>query len=158
MSDLKNILIALLCTMSDNRSLSVPRLIKSVYLFDWTSVLNFRSEHARLDWSCGMCGPTCDEVLQTINANPSVFRLEEKDNHIGGRKTVVVCLSEMNRSGLSEMEWKAVEHVSSATRGLPWDELVQLISSTMPVVISHYGSPLDLVRAASLRNRALGRT
>lgn len=158
MSELKNVLVALLCALSDKRSLSVPRLIKSVYLFDWTSVLNFKYEHARLAWSCGMCGPTCDDVLQTINANPSEFRLLEKDNYIGGKKTVVISLLEMSRDRLSETEWKAIEHVARVTRGLPWGELVQLISSTMPVVISHYGSPLDLVRAADLRNRALGRT
>ena len=157
MSDLKEILIAMIWALSDAKRVSLPRLVKAMYLYDWTSVLNFGAQSPALPWSCGMCGPTSSRINETIRVNADSFSVCEASNHVGGRKTMVVCNALNTYSCLSEAEQRAIRHVADAIRGMPWDDLSLLISSTMPVVISTYGEPLDLVRAAQLRRAANGR-
>lgn len=157
MSPLKDVIVALLCALSETRSISLPRLIKLIYLFDWTSVLNFHQPAPRLTWSCGICGPTSEEIISTIEESPAIFHTYQKDNHVGGEKTMVRCTDNYPPPTLSGNEQRALDHVVSATRKMKWDDLVLLISSTMPIVISNFGEPLNILRAATLRNKALGR-
>lgn len=157
MSSLKDIIVALLCALSETRSASLPRLIKLLYLFDWTSVLNFHQPTPRIVWSCGICGPTSEEIIKVIQNNPDAFYIYKKDNYVGGEKTMVRCADSSPESTLSENERRALSHVVSATKKMRWDDLTLLISSTMPIIISNFGEPLDLSRAAILRNQALGR-
>lgn len=154
MSDLKEILIAMIWSLSDSKRVSMPRLVKAMYLYDWTSVLNFGAQSPALPWSCGMCGPTSSSINETIRRNADSFSVCEASNHVGGTKTVVVCVAHDTYSELSEAEQRAIRHVAGAIRGMPWDDLSLLIASTMPIVISTYGEPLDLVRAAQLRRAA----
>lgn len=155
MDSLKDIVYALIRGLSDVGHLSMPRLIKSLYLFDWSCVLNNRCNGQQFQWSCGMCGPFCEQISNDIIEDKKAFRTYLKDNHYGGMKLVVECTDTKYAPQLSETSMKAVEHVIKETKGMQWNDFVRLISSTMPVVMSNLDEPLDLLRAAEFRKQSV---
>lgn len=157
MDTIKDIVYALVNGISENHQMSLLRIVKLVYLFDWSCVLNFGCLASKFQWSCGMCGPSCEQILQSIANSTETYRTFAKDNRQGGEKVMVECIDHNYTPHLSEPCEKAVSHVVRATRGNSWNDLVRLVSSTMPVVISSLDEPLDLSRAAVIRRKMLGK-
>lgn len=151
MNEIKDIVYRLLVGLSDQGELSVPRLIKSLYLYDWSATLNAQHKDPRLNWVLSMCGPSCALVEEVVNENPGLFRRFQKDNHVGGVKEMVSACRKDYMPVLSPEGERAVNHVVRVAKGLSWTELSQLIASTMPMVMASVGGALDLERAAQVR-------
>lgn len=155
MDTFKDIVYTLTLKLSSERQLSMPRLIKALYLFDWSSVLNGRAENARFKWSCGMCGPMCEQITLELQRDGEAFGLFTVDNHLGGKKVMVKCVDLNYLPALSEPLQRAVNHVVRIIKDMTWNEIALLVSSTMPVVMSTMGEPLDLKRAAEERRKSI---
>jgi hypothetical protein len=97
------------------------------------------------------------DIEEYIKNEPKSFRTFYKDNYCGGTKLMVECVDKDYVPALSLQLQKAVRHVVRTTRGMSWNNLALLISSTMPVVISSLDKPLDLDRAAEIRRKMLGK-
>ena len=151
MNEIKDIVYRLLVGLSDQGELSMPRLIKSLYLYDWSATLNARHKDPRLNWMLSMCGPSCALVEEVVDKNPDLFRRFQKDNHIGGMKEMVAACCNGYLPVLSPEVERAIDHVVRVTKGLRWAELSQLIASTMPMVMASVGGALDLENAARVR-------
>lgn len=154
MDTFKDIVYSLVLQLSEERQLSMPRLVKALYLFDWTSVLNFGAENARFKWSCGMCGPMCEQIALELQRDGKTFSIFTVDNHLGGKKVMVRCVDVYSPT-LSEPLQGAVNHVVRTIKGMTWNQIALLVSSTMPVVMSTMGEPLDLKRAADDRRKSV---
>ena len=157
MNDIKDIIYKLLVSLSDCGELSMPRLIKSLYLYDWSATLNAQHKDPRLNWMLSMCGPSCALVEEVIDKNPNLFRRFQKDNHIGGMKEMVAARRDGYLPALSSVVERAVDHVVRVTKGLRWTELSQLIASTMPIVMASVGGALDLENAARVRKSGIAK-
>lgn len=157
MDGIKDVAYAIVNGITDNHQASVARMLKLMYLFDWSRVLNFGGAEPKYQWSCGMCGPSCEQILNTIMTDTQSFRTYYKDNRQGGEKLMVDCIDNDYSPQLSAQCAKAVSHVVRETKGNCWNDLVRLVSSTMPVVLSSINSPLDLTKAAEIRRKALGK-
>lgn len=157
MDGIKDIAYAIVNGITDNHQTSVARVIKLMYLFDWSLVLNFGGVESKYQWSCGMCGPSSEQILNAIMTDTQSFRTYYKSNRQGGEKLMVDCMDHGYSPQLSEQCAKSVAHVVRATKGNCWNDLVRLVSSTMPVVLSSMNNPLDLAKAAEVRRKALGK-
>lgn len=151
MNELKDIIYSLVVGLSTKKELSIPRLIKAMYLYDWSSTLNSQEKDARLNWTYSMCGPACREVQETIAGNAHLFNIYRKDNHVGGIKEMVRVCDDDCSVALTGAAKRAVDHVIRVIKNLTWQELSHLIYSTMPMVMASVGSNLDLVKAAEVR-------
>lgn len=157
MSELKDIIYSLVAGLADSKEVSMPRLIKAMYLYDWSAILNSHVKDSRLNWTYSMCGPACPMVEKCVADNPLLFNRYRKDNHVGGQKEMVRIVQDDYVPALSDESIRAVSHVIHVIRGLSWQELSHLIYSTMPMVMASVGGPLDLERAAQVRWAALNR-
>ena len=155
MDTFKDIVYSLVLQLSEERQLSLLRIVKALYLFDWSSVLNLRAERARFKWSCGMCGPICEQISVAIQNDNKAFYVFTVNNHQGGKKVMVRCIDMDYSPTLSVPCQKAINHVVRTIKGMSWDELALLVSSTMPVVMSTMGEPLNLKLAAEERRKTL---
>lgn len=155
MDTFKDIVYSLVLQLSDERQLSMPRLVKALYLFDWSSVLNLRAANARFKWSCGMCGPMCEQITLELKMDSKAFAVSTVGNHLGGKKVMVKCADLGYSPTLSEPLERAISHVVRTIKDMTWDQIALLVSSTMPVVMSTMGEPLDLRRAAEERRKSL---
>lgn len=155
MNEIKDIVYRLLVGLSDRGELSMPRLIKSLYLYDWSATLNASYKDPRLNWMLSMCGPSCALVEEVVDKNPDLFKRFQKDNHVGGMKEMVSACRNDYLPVLSPEGERAVNHVVRVAKGLSWTELSQLIASTMPMVMASVGGVLDLERAAQVRRSGI---
>lgn len=151
MNELQDIIYSLVVGLSDRKELSLPRLIKAVYLYDWSATLNSGEKDPRLNWTFSMCGPACRRVEEVVNSNTQLFNLYKKDNHVGGQKEMVRISQGDYHPVLTDAAERAVSHVVRVAKPLKWRELSCLIYSTMPMVMASVGGPLDLVGAAYVR-------
>ena len=157
MDTIKDIVYAITDGITNTHKMSVARMVKLLYLYDWSCVLNFGGIESKFEWSCGMCGPSSDQVINAISNDSQSYRTFYKDNRQGGEKLMIECIDRNYVPQLSEVSMKAVSHVVRVTKEHKWNDLVRLVSSTIPVVMSSMNEPLDLIRAAEIRRKMLGK-
>lgn len=155
MNELSDIIYSLVMGLSDRKEVSMPRLIKAMYLYDWSSTLNSQIKDGRLSWTYSMCGPACRLIEETVKGNPQLFDRYYKDNHVGGQKEMVRITKDDHYPALSDEAGRAVDHVIRVIKNLTWQELSHLIYSTMPMVMASIGGTLDLEMAAQVRRAGM---
>ena len=77
MNELKDIVWSVL---APDRGMRLPRLIKEVYLVDWKCAFNYPPRPCDFKWVYGPCGPTSEKIVECIENNPEMFRVDEAQN------------------------------------------------------------------------------
>lgn len=128
---------------------SLPRLIKLMYLADWRESLMCQSQITNVSWKIGSCGPSADEIYEQLKNDVSRFEISSIPDKFGNPKTIVRCVEKAgNVDALTETQRDATDFILSITANRSWESLSSLVSSTFPVATSETGAILDLPELA----------
>ncbi len=147
MSNLKDI-IAYYCDRYPHKDeLSKARLTKMVYLADWKSAITRGEQISNIKWIYNHYGPYVDDVTHVAQSDP-LFHVESTTNMFGKDKEVVRLRSENYTPFLTEDEKRILDHIIKVTHTRYWNDFMELVYSTYPIIKSEKYTDLDLVKFA----------
>ena len=140
--------IGYLCDNYPYRSeLSKARLTKMVYLADWKSVIERGDQMTDIRWFFHNYGPYVDDIWH-VAAGDERFDLTHGYNFYGGVKDTITVAKPFKSKSLSGKDKEMLDHVIEQTKRLYWNDFIQLVYSTYPVLTGTRGEYLDLNGAA----------
>ena len=128
--------------------LSNARVTKMVYLSDWHQAIQHGRQVTPINWYFDNYGPFVWDVKKAVEANPSLFSVEETRNYFGTPKILLSLRQSGYAPQVTPDEQASLDHVIEATKRLSWDAFIKLVYSTHPVASSQRYSQLDLVAKA----------
>jgi hypothetical protein len=141
--------VAYLCHAYPHKGdLSKARLTKMVYLADWRSAIIRGHQITEIEWIFNYYGPYVDAVIDAIRDDP-VFSIIQTANMFGGQKEIVQLNTETTWSSLTEEDIEILDFVIAETAPLYWNQFMQLVYSTYPIVSQPRFTPLELAALAS---------
>lgn len=144
MDSIQDVSYAIIMRMTNNKIMSINRLVKLVYLVDWSATLNHSNKIGGLNWRNGLCGPNDTHILGAIQQCRTIFEVRNRPNCAGIQEVVI--LNYEYHPVLSEKVLCAIQHIAKVAMRLPWDKLSLLVSSTYPMLVSQVGDSLDLIK------------
>jgi len=163
---ISNIIKYLLKEYPLKSELSASRLTKMIYLMDWKSSIDLGRQITNAQWHFDHYGPYVDDFVKLAKEDKDIF-VENTSNYYGGKKQLFK-LSEKFQGNfdLTKEQKDIADFVIDATKQKNYEDFIQLVYSTYPVISSDRYSDLDLVGSAakykeileSSSNKALHRT
>jgi hypothetical protein len=129
--------------------LSKARLTKLVYLADWRSAIDNKSQLTRIEWFYNNYGPYVSDVVDEARQDRS-FRVESTWNAFGANKDLVSLRDPKNVDypTLSRDDKEVLDEVIAATKGMTFNEFIEFVYGTYPVQTQERYSRLDLLSLA----------
>src|SRR5918994_1580631 len=141
--------VAYLCHAYPHKGdLSKARLTKMVYLADWRSAIIRGHQITEIEWIYNYYGPYVEAVIDAIRDDPA-FSVIQTANMFGDQKEIVQLNTETSWPSLTEEDIKILDFVIEETAPLYWNEFIQLVYSTYPIVSRPRFTPLELAALAS---------
>ena len=134
--------------------LSKARVVKMVYLADWKSALLHQQQLTGIQWYFNHYGPYVSDVIDAIKNNPD-FTISIQTNIYGESKELIRINDKYSAPILSDEVKSILDFVIEKTAPLSWEEFIQLVYSTYPIVTQAKYSDLDLVNLAMLYKESL---
>lgn len=129
--------------------LSNARLTKMVYLVDWRSAFDYGEQITDINWYFDNYGPFVHDVEDTINNNTDLIKRVDTYNMYGTKKTMFVLKNEnICFDNISENIKSTIDLIIEVTKGLYWQEFINFVYSTYPIVTSERYTYLNLVQKA----------
>ncbi|HAS6345868.1 TPA: DUF4065 domain-containing protein [Vibrio vulnificus] len=142
------LIIAYLCQMYPYRDeLSKSRLTKLVYLADWYSALADEQQLTDIHWHFNHYGPYVDEVVEDIMRSP-FFSMEHQQTIYGTDKYLVRFNGRIEPEEINPRIRQILDTVIIDTQRLYYNDFINYVYSTYPVVVSNRYNDLDLVALA----------
>ncbi|RZM80366.1 hypothetical protein C3B51_12465 [Pseudoalteromonas rubra] len=143
-----NIIKYILLNYPHKDELSASRLTKMLYLVDWKSSLDSNRQITNANWFFNHYGPYVEDFIEMARLDRDIV-IEEATTFYGGYKQMLRLEQySSNDIYIGVFERGVVDFVISATKDKHYDEFIQLVYSTYPVVSSQRYSHLDLVAKA----------
>jgi hypothetical protein len=128
--------------------LSKARLTKMVYLADWRSAITRHRQITSIRWRYNHHGPYVKDV-EDLARNDPALTITRTYNAFGSEKEVISAKDGAAMSPpLPDEERKVLDYVIEITAPMYWDEFVQLVYSTWPILTQPRYETLDLVGLA----------
>lgn len=147
MPELRDVVAYLCKNYPHKHELSKARLTKLVYLADWKSVLDQQHQLTKINWIFNQYGPYVDDVYDAAIRDPD-FNVQSTTNMYGNPKHTISLKHDIDIRSLTKTDVDILNHVIEQTRRLNWNEFIQLVYSTYPILTGTRGHPMDLVAAA----------
>jgi len=128
--------------------LAVSRLTKLVYLSDWKNALEHQEQITDTNWIYDQYGPYVTDILDMAKDSKE-FKVSEKRNTFGSKKQVIELISKINEIDLDDNTKKIADFVINATKNKTYNQFINLVYSTYPVISNDKFSKLDLVGNAA---------
>lgn len=141
--------VAYLCHAYPHRGdLSKARLTKMVYLADWRSAIIRGHQITEIEWIYNYYGPYVEAVIDAIRDDPA-FSVIQTANMFGGQKEIVRLNTDTTWSSLNDEDIEILDFVVAETAPLYWNQFIQLVYSTYPILTQPRFTPLALTDLAS---------
>lgn len=147
MNELSNIVAYLCHAYPHKHELSKARLTKLVYLADWYSALVDDRQITCIRWHFNHYGPYVDDVTNSISDNPDFMILNEQTMY-GSTKHLIRYVGNLNINILAERTRQILDAVINNTKQLYFNDFIDYVYSTYPVVKNQRYSNFDLVTLA----------
>lgn len=144
MDTLKEIITYLYINYPYKNELSKARLVKMIYLADWKSSILYGKQITDIEWYFNHYGPYVSDIVDTIR-NDSDFSIKSQVNAYGEHKELICLNANYAVPILSETTQIVLNFVIEKTHKLMWDDFINLVYSTYPVVTQPKYSKLNLV-------------
>lgn len=146
---ISNIIKYLLKEYPHKSELSASRLTKMIYLMDWKSSIDFGRQITNAQWHFDHYGPYVDDFVRLAKEDKDIF-VENTSNYYGGKKQLFK-LSEKFEGNfdLTKEQKDIANFVIDATKQKNYEDFIQLVYSTYPVISNDRYSDLDLVGSAA---------
>ena len=163
---ISNIIKYLLKEYPHKAELSASRLTKMIYLMDWKSSIDYGRQITNAQWHFDHYGHYVDDFVRMAKEDKDIS-VENTSNYYGGKKQLFK-LSEKFEGDfdLTKEQKEIADFVINATKQKNYEDFIQLVYSTYPVISNDRYSDLDLVGSAekykeilaNSSNKALHRT
>lgn len=129
--------------------LTKTRLTKLIYLIDWESSLEVGEQLTDIEWYFNHYGPYVSDVFDTADED-SDLKIVEKVSNFGTKKFLVESKIEKSdlQFELTRSEMKIIDKVINETQSMNWNEFIDYVYSTFPIVKSERYGVLNLVKLA----------
>lgn len=149
MTQIKEI-IAYICKEYPHKlELSKARLTKLIFLADWKSSINREKQITDIKWIYNHYGPYVDDITR-IAQTENIFIVETTKNMYGHNKEIVKLKNDNYEPDLTNKEKLILDSIIDISKGLYWNQFLELVYATFPIVNSKKYDELDLV-ALSLK-------
>lgn len=145
-------LIRYICLNSPNPDeLSLSRLNKIIYLIDWKSAVEYQQQITSIEWYTNDFGPYIQN-LEDILKNDSRFELDNVLDLYGKKKNIISLLNDKNFLEPNKNEKLISDFVLQKVEKFYWNEFLNLVYSTYPIISQEKNSKLELVKLAKVYN------
>lgn len=127
--------------------LSKARLTKMVYLADWKHVLTHHRQLTDISWFFNHYGPYVDDIYSTAIFD-SRFNVQSDMTYYGTEKEVISIKDDAKFDELTLDEVKVLDFIIEATSSLNWQQFINLVYSTYPIMAGNKYEPLNLIKFA----------
>lgn len=142
------LIVAYLCQSYPYRSeLSKSRLTKLVYLADWYSALVDDKQLTDIHWHFNHYGPYVGDVIENI-VNSPYFSIEHEYTQYGSDKYLIHYNGYLPDDVVDGRTKQILDAVIKNTQRLYYNDFIDYVYSTYPVVSKERYSDLDLVMLA----------
>ena len=124
--------------------MSDARLTKIIYLVDWKYALERNQELTGLEWIFNHYGPYVPDVVECAKECPEIS-IEHGVNFYGTPKTIVKAANDTPIPELDSDVTAILDLTIDKVSRRSWDQFIQLVYSTYPVLTQPRYSTLDLV-------------
>ena len=148
MNNLQNI-VAYFCTHYPHKGeLSKARLTKLVYLADWYSSLVDGKQLTDIKWVFNHYGPYVDDVVHSVQHSNN-FKITHEQTMFGSDKFLIGFNGTFDKKCLSERVIAILNAVINNTKSLYFNDFIDYVYSTYPIVSKNRYSSLNLVQLAN---------
>ncbi len=163
---ISNIIKYLLKEYPHKAELSASRLTKMIYLMDWKSSIDYGRQITNAQWHFDHYGPYIDDFVKMAKEDKDIS-VENTLNYYGGKKQLFKISEKFEGNfDLTKEQKEIADFVINATKQKNYEDFIQLVYSTYPVISNERYSDLDLVGSAekykeilaNSSNKALQRT
>jgi predicted metallo-beta-lactamase superfamily hydrolase len=157
-SVISNIIKYLLKEYPHKSELSASRLTKMIYLMDWKSSIDCGKQITNAQWHFDHYGPYVDDFVKLAKEDKDVS-VENASTFYGGKKQLFK-LSEKFKGNIeiTPEQKKIADFVIEATKRKNYEDFIQLVYSTYPIISSNRYSDLDLVSMAEKYKEILAKS
>lgn len=146
--NLRDIMLYICDKYPQKRDLSNARLTKLIYLSDWKNILKNKEQISNIKWIFNHYGPFVKDIINEANSNPNYFVVSCETNMYGHIKQII-----NNRDNLvinineffPECIKNNIDSVINSTKDKTWNQFIQYVYSTYPVLTSEKGKELNLI-------------
>lgn len=143
MAKLKDILIYILEKYPHKEELSNARLTKLVYLADWNNSIHTGNQISTINWYFDNHGPFVWDIYEEVNKHKDIFNINITENMYGKEKKLIT-LKRIENYQLSENEKNSINKVIEATKDLYWNDFINAVYSTYPILTTEKYNSLNL--------------
>lgn len=145
---ISNIIKYLLKEYPHKSELSASRLTKMIYLIDWKSSIDFGRQITNAQWHFDHYGPYVDDFVRLAKEDKDIS-VENTANYYGGKKQLFKLSDKFDGNfDLTKEQKHIADFVINATKQKNYEDFIQLVYSTYPVISNDRYSDLDLVESA----------
>ncbi len=163
---ISNIIKYLLKEYPHKAELSASRLTKMIYLMDWKNSIDNGHQVTNAKWHFNHYGPYVDDFVKLANEDKDIA-VQNTSNFYGGRKQLFMLSDSFGgKVDITPEQKEIADFVINATKQKNYEDFIQLVYSTYPIISNNRYSDLDLVGMANKykeimaksSNKALHRT
>ena len=129
--------------------LSNARLTKMIYLIDWRSAFDYGEQVTSINWYFDNYGPFVHDIEDVISHNPDIIEQITTRTIYGSKKNLFILRNEkMQINLLPENVTSTIDLIIEKTKGLYWQQFINFVYSTYPIITSERYTHLNLVEKA----------
>ena len=129
--------------------LSNARLTKMIYLIDWRSAFDYGETVTNINWYFDNYGPFVHDVEETIENNLDIIRPIYTQTLYGSKKKLFILKNEnIDFKDIPENVKNTIDIIIERTQGLYWQQFINFVYSTYPIVTSERYTYLNLIQKA----------
>jgi hypothetical protein len=118
-----------------------------VYLCDWKSAIDRDETLTDIKWLFNNYGPYVEDLTTLATRDPE-FKVDMTRNNYGAPKELIV-FTGTSKPVLEDKEKEIVDFVIEKTKSLYWNDFINLIYSTYPIITRPRYDYLDLKELAA---------
>lgn len=155
MVNLIDIILYILKFYPHKDELSNARLTKMIYLADWRSAYDYGKQITNIEWYFDNYGPFVHDVEKTIEEHSDKIATVLTRNIFGKKKILYKLIDANTNITLPQNVDQIVSTIIDLTKGLYWDQFINFVYSTYPIVTSERYTYLNLVGKAKSYKKQL---
>lgn len=128
--------------------LSNARVTKMIYLADWRNAIINKKQISNIHWYFDNYGPFVWDVYNEACSRHDIFSVNNGVNLFGKNKKTFSLKKSVCYDEVLPEEIKTLDKIIESTASLNWNEFIQLVYSTYPIVSSERYSKLNLEEKA----------
>lgn len=149
MVELVDIISYILKYYPHKKELSNARLTKMIYLIDWRSAFDCGKTVTDIHWYFDNYGPFVHDIEETINDNLNIIQPIYTNTIYGTKKKLFILKNDnIHLENIPQNVQNMIDIIIEKTKGLYWQQFINFVYSTYPIVTSERYTYLNLVQKA----------